>query len=89
MARWRSLISPVAAEWWDFCGAFCIHMWCSDLAGAPQCVTAACIKTALNGWCTARRFQQSQIQCRFGCGSRQDSIEHYLQCRIVEMLWER
>ena len=35
--------------------------------------------TALNGWCTARRFQTTGA-CSFGCGAGADSVEHYAHC---------
>ena len=64
-------------------------MWCADLAGSPQCVIAASLKTSLNGWCCSRRFQKEQLRCVFGCGSKQDCIEHYLRCSCVELLWQQ
>ena len=47
---------------------------------APR-VLAAAIRTQWNGWCTARRFQQS-AKCCFGCprGQGEGSIEHYAEC---------
>jgi len=89
MARWRPHISSNANSWWDFCGAYFIQMWCADLAGSPQCVIAASLKTSLNGWCCSRRFQKEQLRCVFGCGSKQDCIEHYLRCSCVELLWQQ
>ena len=58
---------------------------------SKQCVVAACLslKTVLNGWCTARRFEESQIRCRFGCGSKQDCIEHYLDCTSIEQIFKQ
>ena len=44
---------------------------------APR-VLAAVLRTALNGWVTARRFQ-STSPCVLGCGGL-DSIEHYKGC---------
>ena len=64
-------------------------MCTSELSGAPQCVVAACLKTVLNGWCTARRFKESQIRCRFGCGNKQDCIEHYLDCTSIEQIFKQ
>ena len=46
--------------------------------GAPR-VAAAFIRTAFNGWCTARRFQQRAV-CLLGCQRGEDSIEHYSRC---------
>ena len=51
-------------------------------------MVAACLKTALNGWTTSRRFREKQVRCVFGCGSKQDCLEHYLACRRVECIWD-
>ena len=50
----------------------------------PACVVWAVIKTWFNGWTTGRRFQQHDAKCLLcsQCGG-QDSIEHYLKCRVV------
>jgi hypothetical protein len=48
----------------------------------PPRVAAAVLRTALNGWCTGRRFQQPG-ECRLGCGSGEDSIEHYCCCQVT------
>ena len=47
----------------------------------PPCVTAALVRSWLNGWCTARRFQQGRGKCWLSeeC-SGDDSIEHYARC---------
>ena len=49
----------------------------------PPAVLAAWMHTALNGWCTARRFQ-SQGKCRLSqtCHG-EDSLEHYSKCRFA------
>ena len=50
---------------------------------APPRVRAAVLRTALNGWCTARRFQGTGM-CFLGCGG-EDSVEHYAVCpEVVE-----
>lgn len=46
--------------------------------GPPRLV-AAFIRTAFNGWCTARRFQ-GRGGCALACRGGQDSIEHYSVC---------
>jgi endonuclease/exonuclease/phosphatase family metal-dependent hydrolase len=47
----------------------------------PPAVLAAWMHTALNGWCTARRFQ-SQGRCRLSRDCHgDDSLEHYARCR--------
>ena len=54
----------------------------------PPRVGAACLRTAWNGWCTSRRFQQSG-RCVFKCGAyfQEDSIEHYAGCSMcIEFL---
>jgi len=89
MARWQPAVSESAREWWSFCGAFVINLCQNELSGAPQCVIATFIKTLLNGWASARRFKAQHTQCAFGCGSRQDSIEHYMECPHVENIWKR
>ena len=87
MARWP--VSDAAKPWWGFIGPFVMQLCQHGLRGAPQCVIAAYIKIVLNGWASARRFKLHHSQCVFNCGSRQDSIEHYLECRHVEEIWER
>jgi hypothetical protein len=48
----------------------------------PPAVLAAWMHTALNGWCTARRFQ-AQGPCRLSVTCRgEDSLEHYATCRF-------
>jgi hypothetical protein len=49
----------------------------------PPKVGAAVLRTAWNGWCTSRRFQQHG-RCVFGCQSfiQEDSIEHYSGCAV-------
>ena len=61
--------------------------------GATPRVQAAVLKTACNGWGTARRFQIRQaIQNRrlLGCGNEhaRDSLEHYDYCHIIRDLHE-
>jgi hypothetical protein len=52
-------------------------------ANLPPKVGAAVLRTAWNGWCTSRRFQQHG-KCVFGCQSliQEDSIEHYSGCAV-------
>jgi hypothetical protein len=47
---------------------------------APR-VAAATWSLAWNRWCTARRFQK-KAPCVLGCGSGDDSAEHYFGCRV-------
>ena len=89
LARWRSAVSENAKQWWGFCGPFAVQLLSVELKGAPQCVIAACLKTMLNGWASTRRLQQEQLGCVFKCGSKQDSLEHYLECQVVEGIWNR
>jgi len=48
---------------------------------APR-VAAAVWGLVWNRWCTARRFQ-THTQCALGCGHGDDSIEHYVCCRVT------
>ena len=42
------------------------------------------LKTWVNGWCTAHRFQRNRLPCLFGCGQHaSDCIEHYAVCPII------
>ena len=55
---------------------------------APNRVAVVFLRTLLNGWCTARRFQQPGSSCLFDCcmthsDLREDSIEHYAHCPFV------
>ena len=54
-----------------------------DLAGrVPPRVQAAVLGSLFNRWATGRRFQSRyEGGCLLGCGG-DDSIEHYLRCRI-------
>ena len=60
-----------------------------ELSGAPKCVIAACLKTALNGWATARRRGDASSRCVFGCRAGSDCLEHYLRCNQIERIWLR
>ena len=51
----------------------------------PPCVIASLLHSWCNGWCTARRFQQRNVTCVFGCAHGLDELEHYLVCSA---LWE-
>ena len=54
-----------------------------NIAGiVPPCVQHAVMATWLNGWCTARRFQEPVKSCRLhpGCQGA-DELEHYACCR--------
>ena len=48
--------------------------------GTPR-ISAAFIRTAFHGWCTARRFQ-GRARCLLGCGRGEDSIQHYCCCAV-------
>ena len=55
----------------------------------PARVAIVLFRTWLNGWCTARRFQQKGVSCLFGCQCPSihdciDSIEHYAICPVVQ-----
>ena len=61
--------------------------------GATPRVQAAVLKTACNGWGTARRFQTRQTiqtRCLLGCSNEhaRDSLEHYDYCQIIRDLHE-
>jgi len=53
----------------------------------PPRICSAVLKTMWNGWCTARRFQQTgwtNDRCYLGCGGdAHDRIEHYCRCPIA------
>lgn len=54
----------------------------------PIRVAIVLFRTWLNGWCTARRFQQRRARCLLGCHCElddicQDSIEHYAHCPVL------
>ena len=53
----------------------------SAISGAPVATRWAYVRTILNGWCTARRFQRIS-PCPF-CGDGQDSLEHFALCPTV------
>lgn len=89
MARWLPSVSDLGKTWWGFVGAFVMQLCQFELLGAPQCVIATYIKKILNGWASTRRLKLHPVQCVFGCGSRQDCIEHYMECRHVEAIWDR
>ena len=89
LRRWQPLISSRAAEWWHLSGAYFAHMCSNDLKGAPKCVIAACLKTGLNGWATARRCGRETTCCLFGCRMGSDCLEHYMDCKICRRLFER
>ena len=51
-------------------------------AVAPR-VHSAVFRSVFNGWVTERRFQRAyEGCCRFRCGG-DDSVEHYMRCRVV------
>ena len=54
----------------------------------PPRVQACQIRTAWNGWCTARRYQQNR-GCLFNCSRGEDSIEHYAFCSEFHSLCRR
>ena len=49
----------------------------------PPRVMAATLGCVWNRWATARRRQRRGCPCLLGCGSGEDSIEHYACCRIT------
>ena len=51
----------------------------------PPCVLWAVVRTWMNGWCTARRFQKRGTRgCLLSAECKgEDSIEHYLRCEVV------
>ena len=53
----------------------------------PPRVLAVAIRTACNGWLTARRFQ-AHGTCVLGCGG-DDSVEHYAGCAEFLRLRQR
>ena len=63
------------------------HTVMEGLASCPPSTRWALGWTWLNGWCTARRFQQS-AQCTF-CGRGEDSIEHFSRCPTLRELGSR
>jgi hypothetical protein len=50
----------------------------------PPCIRASLLCTWLNGWCTARRFQQPRQPCSLSetCDG-DDAIEHYAICPAI------
>ena len=69
--------------------------WATYGGGFPPLtprVLAAVPKDAWNGWGTARRFQEHNVQrttCLLGCHLQaRDSIEHYDHCRTIRTLHE-
>jgi hypothetical protein len=77
LQRW--LIDPSSAELNDMVAKTISVI--ADVRKAPPCVAAAVLKTWLNGWCTARRFQEPRRSCWLceTC-SGDDSLEHYAVC---------
>ena len=54
----------------------------------PPRVQACQLRTAWNGWCTARRFQ-GVAGCILGCKRGEDSIEHYAFCSCFHTLCKK
>ena len=54
----------------------------------PPRVLAAVLRANLNGWMTARRFQQ-QGRCLLGCQRLEDSVTHYGRCACYHSLCGR
>jgi hypothetical protein len=53
------------------------------------CIVTAVLKTLLNAWVTARRFQDVEARhCKLGCADGDDCIEHYAVCPAVYAAWE-
>jgi hypothetical protein len=52
-------------------------------------VQAAVLSTLCNRWTTARRFQQRNRPCAFGCATGEDRLEHYCCCtRVLQWAWQ-
>ena len=49
----------------------------------PPRVVAAVIRTWYDGWLSQRRFQSRGSCCLFGCGHGEDSVQHYMRCRVL------
>ncbi len=49
----------------------------------PPRVVAAVIRTWYDGWCSQRRFQARGSCCLFGRGHGEDSVQHYIWCRVL------
>ena len=41
------------------------------------------LRIATRGVCTGSRFQKADTRCRFGCGVRPGSVQHFLVCEVV------
>ena len=55
---------------------------------APR-VAAAAWGMVWNRWCTARRREQREDPCLFGCGRGADSVEHYIGCEVGRAVGRR
>lgn len=48
-------------------------------AEVPESVRHSMLRTAVNGWCTSRRFDKFAVDSCFGCGAEaSDIMEHYV-----------
>ena len=45
------------------------------------------LRTLLNQWCTARRFQNIESDCPFGCGTGESAVEHCAVCPAFQTLF--
>ena len=43
------------------------------------------LRTATRGVCTGSRFQKHDTRCRFGCGARPESVQHFFSARLLEL----
>ena len=77
--RWqvRTLPGHRANHW--------VKVLCSTTKLLPPRVKACQLRTAMNGWFTGRRFQQTG-GCLFACRDSEDSIEHYAHCKAFHQL---
>ena len=79
LARWQ--LDWNRRRWRD---AFVVNMAVIGKLVAPR-VAAAVWGMAWNRWCTMRRFQR-RSHCQLGCEGHEDSIEHYMGCRVARKI---
>ena len=78
LSRWRKL--QVDAPWPRIMRVrFTATL--AAIQDAPAATKWAYIRTILNGWCTARRFQATRL-CLF-CNKGEDSLEHFSRCTVI------
>ena len=81
LQRWAALSSPA-----PFLRVLCsrITRVLLSTSSAPVSTRWALLRTYLNGWCTARRFQRTGA-CLF-CKGGEDSLEHFSRCPIIRVV---